>query len=812
LSPSLNQASTGNREVLLVRGFIVYIDPRLPPIFGKSMADTRAQAMLRETVMREVEEVMTNRFSIAESQLKETLDARFDVQANQIKSFNDDVTSQLAGFSKEILEAMESLTNRASSSQPGGNLSSQVNIPQRVSPTEPLGPPIFQNPERVRERQGFGQPNQVLSDDIKVTLASIHLEDKAACWHQSIVASEEANGIPLTWPNYRLLLLERFGEVVDDPIADLMRLRETEGIVVYHEKFESIRNRVLLSESYLVSAYLAGLRVDTQMHLRMFRPQSIRQCFTLGKLYEMAHPKSSNNHPPRSFFKAQDSFKKESTPATTDLTKVHEVSKSGRKFLTQAEMNERRAKGLCYQCDEPYTPDHYLKHKKTQLYLMEAEENEDEIQISVNAVAGVSTYRTMRVKGLCGQRALFILIDSGSTHNFLDAKIAGKLGCHLITDNTTQVSVADGSSLAVSAKIKGFQWSFNQSTFTTDMMVIPLGCCDMVLGVQWLETLGKILWDFKQLTMEFKFGGKKFILRGISPGSVREIQAREMNRTLFQEGQISMIYVREHSPGPDCFLTAVSLKDIVTALSSNASAKKHYTWIHSQLRRKGKLLDPNANKRNWAKFARFCINLDCSKTINREIVIPDENGVLKKYILWFEDVPQGCGNCVWQTARKNGKAKAIAPSSNTISKLGINSGEFGGIAVLYKTDESSSDTHEAPKSASGEICPTTTEAPDVKINTPTAEKSEEDVYSPIIENKAAIHSPGPISTLFPPENPNEEPMEEQENPMEMEAINGEYNILARRKIKSKGNSQILRANNCLLAGCGLTMWTSKMVK
>lgn len=85
--------------------------------------------------------------------------------------------------------------------------------------------------------------------------------------------------------------MERFEELFDDPIAELKKLQETDGIVDYHGKFELIKTRVKLSEEYLVSAYLAGLRMDTQMHIRMFQPQTVRQCLMLGKLYEMAHPR-----------------------------------------------------------------------------------------------------------------------------------------------------------------------------------------------------------------------------------------------------------------------------------------------------------------------------------------------------------------------------------------------------------------------------------------------------------------------------------------------------------------------------------------
>lgn len=101
-----------------------------------------------------------------------------------------------------------------------------------------------------------------------------------------------------------------------------MRLREIDGIVSYNEKFESIRTRVQLSEAYLVSAYLAGLRVYTQMHLRMFAPQSIRYCFTLGKLYELAYPKMQGTGTPRPFFKANDFAKKDSVQSTSATAKV----------------------------------------------------------------------------------------------------------------------------------------------------------------------------------------------------------------------------------------------------------------------------------------------------------------------------------------------------------------------------------------------------------------------------------------------------------------------------------------------------------
>ncbi|CAL9213941.1 unnamed protein product, partial [Arabidopsis halleri] len=95
------------------------------------------------------------------------------------------------------------------------------------------------------------------------------------------------------WWSYKLLLQVRYNKHVDDSIAELQQLHETEGIEEYHEKFELIKSRVKLSEAYLVSVYLAGLRSDTQVNVRMFQPQTIQQCFSIGRLYEYAHPRSN---------------------------------------------------------------------------------------------------------------------------------------------------------------------------------------------------------------------------------------------------------------------------------------------------------------------------------------------------------------------------------------------------------------------------------------------------------------------------------------------------------------------------------------
>ena len=63
---------------------------------------------------------------------------------------------------------------------------------------------------------------------------------------------------------------------------------------------------------------------------------------------------------------------------------------------------------------------------------------------------------------------------------------------------------------------------------------MQLGGCEMVLGVQWLATLGDIVWNFKLLSMEFNLGGEQHKLRGISTTSVQLISESNMNKLLIQ--------------------------------------------------------------------------------------------------------------------------------------------------------------------------------------------------------------------------------------------------------------------------------------
>lgn len=87
---------------------------------------------------------------------------------------------------------------------------------------------------------------------------------------------------------------------------------------------------------------------------------------------------------------------------------------------------------------------------------------EDEVitelaQISLNALNGVIDYQTLRVTAHKGTRNLQVLMDTGSTHNFLDYNLAVKFWCKLIKRSPMSVRVSSGKHVLCDSMVSNFE-------------------------------------------------------------------------------------------------------------------------------------------------------------------------------------------------------------------------------------------------------------------------------------------------------------------------------------------------------------------
>lgn len=145
------------------------------------------------------------------------------------------------------------------------------------------------------------------------------------------------------------------------------------------------------------------------------------------------------------------------------------------KSLSQAELEDRWKKGLCFWFELKYAPGH--KCSKSQLYQLVVEpswENEHEIRspspddfhdcdeqleltetlpgnaapvLSLQALQGLQGPTTMRFPTVIDQSQVVALVDSGSTHNFIDFKVAKRLNLAIEAGPNLKVLVANGVKL-----------------------------------------------------------------------------------------------------------------------------------------------------------------------------------------------------------------------------------------------------------------------------------------------------------------------------------------------------------------------------
>jgi hypothetical protein len=120
--------------------------------------------------------------------------------------------------------------------------------------------------------------------------------------------------------------------------------------------------------------------------------------------------------------------------------------------ISLTRMRERKAKGLCYSCDEKWNSSYICKTHKlyliTRVEIQQSEPDEEVFfdsmdginmvkeqnyvecvetpKISIHAISGSPSPNTMWIVGIIQQQMVVILEDSGSTHNFLDPAIVSK--------------------------------------------------------------------------------------------------------------------------------------------------------------------------------------------------------------------------------------------------------------------------------------------------------------------------------------------------------------------------------------------------
>ena len=134
-------------------------------------------------------------------------------------------------------------------------------------------------------------------------------------------------------------------------------------------------------------------------------------------------------------------------------------------------------------------------------------EVEEIVELSINSVVGLSAPKTMKIKGKIAQQEVITLIDCGATHNFISTRLVQKLGLPLEAIVGYGVLMGMGSIVKGEGICCGVVLTLQSIEMMADFLFLDLGSADVILGMQWLESLGGMQVNWKLLTMRFQGRG-----------------------------------------------------------------------------------------------------------------------------------------------------------------------------------------------------------------------------------------------------------------------------------------------------------------
>lgn len=387
-----------------------------------------------------------------------------------------------------------------------------------------------------------------------VKIATLNFVGNAAFWLQSV--RSQMGGI--SWNGLCDAVCTRFAKDKHQAlIRQWIRIVQTGTVSEYVEKFDGLMHQMIaydpsLIPVYFVTKFIEGLKDEVRVVVLVQRPQDLDTACAIALLQEEAMEGVKSASPKRSEptfgIKSNRMMSNYSVPTSTKTTNVTAEDRRGteaaraRDEKLAALKSYRRAKGLCFTCGEKWGKEHKCA-SAIQLHVVEellealtlgyesesdpkSEDTEDSqhgtlLSISQQAVWGTESSRTIKLRGWIQDMELLMLVDSGSTHSFIDSEVSLRLpGVHKLQTPLT-VRIADGGTMKCTHEISSCNWWMQGNQFCNSFRVLPLGNYDIILGMDWLELFSPMQVDWANKWMEFLYQGKLVRLQGILPKSVQ---------------------------------------------------------------------------------------------------------------------------------------------------------------------------------------------------------------------------------------------------------------------------------------------------
>lgn len=427
-----------------------------------------------------------------------------------------------------------------------------------------------------------------------VDTATMHFTGSALLWLENFSIEVEK----LSWTELCTLVCDQFGrDEFQKLLRHLFHLKQSGTVVEYVQEFNEVMHALRAHSrawdpELFPSRFVDGLKDEIRVVVLVHQPKDLAAAVSLALLQEEAWEIWKKREPRRAdslaftktTYRAMPSWAGAGdrtgptmpspaggvtvprSPAMVEDKRGQEAARESPaargEDRTSALKSFRRSRGLCFICGEKWVPGHKCA-TTVQLHVVqemldamgfdcvdevsEQQQNSGELlAISQAAVAGTESSNTFRLLGQLQKQRVLMLIDSGSSHCFVNESIAATLKGTENKIQPLQVKIADGGLMTCDRELIGCEWWCQGTTFRSNLKVLPLGGYDVIIGMDWLQSHNPMGIDWVGKRLAFWDQGKLVTLEGIRApiGSCQEVKPQELHSMLQHAEVATMVEIQ----------------------------------------------------------------------------------------------------------------------------------------------------------------------------------------------------------------------------------------------------------------------------
>jgi len=354
-----------------------------------------------------------------------------------------------------------------------------------------------------------------------VNIATGHFYGRAHVWLKNICVPWQM----VTWPQFCQMISHRFTQAnAHEAVEKSKNIQQVTTVQAYTDSFEECvqlvrRDHPYLQEAFIMSCFIGGLRADIKHDVSGQRPSGILEAYWYAKVYEQAATAR------KAYYQSSMPKNKGHYQQTNFRFPPRHIQVPSNEKATGTVTTQDRPARQCWYCKEPWNREHRCRQGRT-LHIMQEIEDDDSDQpepkhsptteqtfhtapntpdnnppksefmhISAHATSGTSSIATFSLLVSIGGQKAVALVDSGSSHTFLDYKFAINSSCTMIPIPSKKISVAGGGHLLSEHIVNNASYDIQGNKFISSFHVLPLQTYDIILGIDWMYAFSPVTLD-----------------------------------------------------------------------------------------------------------------------------------------------------------------------------------------------------------------------------------------------------------------------------------------------------------------------------